>query len=259
MTLETKTIPWTRAPAPGSRRIAAFAAVTCLAFGAAAQDNSPPLPSPRGPAEPQGVANLQASAQMEVAKDVLSIALSTTREGSDAAGVQAGLKQALDAALQEARKAAKPGQIDVKTGNFSLSPRYGKDSKINGWQGSAELLLEGRDMAGIGQLAGRIGTLTVSRGGGSVSRELREQAESELTAQAIARFRAKAGEVAKQFGYAGYVVRQVNVGANEPVFMAQESMRMKTMSSMAADAPLPVEAGKATLTVNVSGSVQMLK
>jgi predicted secreted protein len=231
--------------------LAAALAVTC----AAAQDNNPPA----APGALQGVVVLQASAQAEVAKDVLSITLATTREGVDAATVQAGLKQALDAALQEARKAAKPGQLEVQTGNFSLSPRYGKDGRINGWQGSAELLVEGRDMAAIGQLAGRIGTLSVARVGSSVSRELSEQTESELTAQAIARFRAKAGEVARQFGYAGHVVRQVNVGANPPVFMAQESMRLKTMSAMVADAPLPIEAGKATVTVTVNGSVQMLK
>ena len=38
--------------------------------------------------------------------------------------VQAQLKQALDAALAEAKKAARPGQVDVQTGNFSLFPRY---------------------------------------------------------------------------------------------------------------------------------------
>lgn len=239
----------------GAGRLLVSLAAALAVFPAAAQDNNPPV----APGALQGVVVLQASAQAEVAKDVLSIVLATTREGVDASTVQAGLKQALDAALQEARKAVKPGQLDVQTGNFSLSPRYGKDGRINGWQGSAELLLEGRDMAGIGQLAGRIGTLSVARVGSSVSRELSEKTESELTAQAIARFRAKAGEVARQFGYASHVVRQVNVGANQPVFMAQESMRSRTMSSMAADAPLPIEAGKATVTVNVSGSVQMLK
>ncbi len=207
---------------------------------------------------PQGVVNLQASAHLDVAKDVLAIAMTTTREGPDALAVQAGLKQALDAALQEAKKVAKPGQLDVQTGPFSLSPRYGKDNKVSGWVGSAELLIEGRDMAAIGQLAGRISTLTVGRVNSSISRELREKTESDLLAQAIARFRAKAAEVAKQFGYSNHVVREVSVGANEPVFVGQDAVRMRSMV-VSSDAALPVEAGKATLTVNVSGSVQMLK
>lgn len=236
----------------GTRALWACTAAVSLSMSAAQAQDIAPAPL-------QGVVNLQASAQVEVSKDVLAIALSTTREGTDASKVQASLKQALDAALQEARKVAQPGQLDVQTGNFSLSPRYGKDGRINGWQGSAELLVEGRDMAAIGELAGRIGGLSVARVSSSVSRELRERTESELTAQAIARFRAKAAEVARQFGYADHVVRQVSVGANEQVFIAQKAMRMEAMAPMSADAPLPLEGGKATVTVNVSGSVQMLK
>src|SRR4051812_12028643 len=76
------------------------------------------------PAPLQNVVGLQATATLEVTKDVLSVTLSTTRDGTDAAGVQAGQKQALDAALAEAKKVARPGQIEVQTGNFSLFPRY---------------------------------------------------------------------------------------------------------------------------------------
>ena len=67
---------------------------------------------------------LSASASVEVAKDLLAVTFSTTQEGTDANAVQAQLKQALDAALAEAKKAARPGQVDVQTGNFSLYPRY---------------------------------------------------------------------------------------------------------------------------------------
>jgi len=75
-------------------------------------------------APPQGVLGLSASASVEVAKDVLTVAFATTKEGADANLVQAQLKEALDAALAEARKVAKPGQLDVQTGNFSIYPRY---------------------------------------------------------------------------------------------------------------------------------------
>src|SRR6218665_291325 len=87
--------------------------------------------------------SLSASASAEVVRDVLGVSFSTTREGVDAAAVQTALKQALDAALAEARKVAKPGQVDVQTGGFSLYPRHDpKTGKINGWQGSTELQVE---------------------------------------------------------------------------------------------------------------------
>ena len=117
-------------------------------------------------AQPQGVVALSASVTTEVTKDLLSVTFSTTREGADAASVQTLLKQALDTALAEAKKVAKPGQIDVQTGNFSLFPRYApKVGGITGWQGSAELVVEGKDIPGIAQLAGRITTLSIDRVG----------------------------------------------------------------------------------------------
>lgn len=218
------------------------------------------LPAHAAPdAPPRERLSLSASASAEVTRDLLGVAFSTTREGTDAAGVQTALKQALDAALAEARKVAKPGQVDVQTGSFSLTPRYDpKTGKINGWQGSAELLVEGRDAGSIAQLAGRVNTLTITRVGYSLSREAREKAEADISAQAIARYRAKAADYARQFGYGGYVVGEVNVSADEPA--PRPMMMMKAMrATVAADEALPTEAGKAVVTVNVSGTVQLTK
>ncbi|MBL8279128.1 MAG: SIMPL domain-containing protein [Pelomonas sp.] len=202
--------------------------------------------------------SLSASASADVTRDVLGVSFSTTREGADAASVQTALKQALDAALAEARKLAKPGQVDVQTGSFSLYPRNDpKTGKLNGWQGSAELIVEGRDTAAIAQLTGRITTLSIARVGYSLSREAREKAEGEITAQAISRYRAKAADYARQFGYGSYVVGDVAVNSDEAG--PQRPMMMKAMRMGAADEALPTEAGKATVTVTVSGSVQLTK
>ncbi|MGS0754155.1 SIMPL domain-containing protein [Roseateles sp. GG27B] len=136
--------------------------------------------------------NLTASASVEVARDVLGVTFSTTKEGIDAAAVQSALKQALDAALAEARKIAKPGQVDVQTGNFSLYPRYAAKGGISGWQGTAELLVEGLDTAAIAQLTGRIGSMAIARVGYSLSKEQREKVEGEVVVQAITRYKARA-------------------------------------------------------------------
>ena len=228
----------------------ALALCTVLAAANAAADTLPP---------PLGVVSLSASASLEVTKDLLGITLNTTREGQDAASVQSQLKQALDAALTEAKKAAKPGQLEVQTGGFSLSPRYTSKGVINGWQGSTELIVEGRDMQAIGQLTGRITTLTISRVAYSLSRELREKTEGEVSAQAIARYRAKAADYAKQFGYGSYVVREVNVSSNEQPGVPAPMYRAKAMSVTSSDESLPVEAGKGVVTVSVNGTVQMNK
>ena len=228
---------------------ATLAALAALGSPASAQ-NLPP---------PEGVVSLSSSATVEIAKDLLSVGFSTQREGQDAGAVQSQLKQALDAALTEARRVAKPGQVEVQAGNFSLYPRYSAKGTVNGWTGTAAMSVEGRDMQAIGQLTGRITTMTIQRVGYALSRETREKVEGEVTAQAISRYRAKAADYAKQFGYAGYVVREVNVagGESSPPDMPM-LMRAKTMSA-AADEALPVEPGKGLVTVNVNGTVQMTR
>jgi predicted secreted protein len=209
------------------------------------------------PAPPHGAVGLSASASVEVPRDLLSITFSTTREGPDAAAVQSQLKQALDAALAEARKAVRPGQLDVQTGNFSIYPRTAPKGGISGWQGTAELVVEGRDLPAIAQLTGRIGTLTVARVAYGLSREAREQAEAEVASQAIARYRAKAADYARQFGHSSYAIREVNVNSNEPPPLPRPYAMQGRAMAASVDEALPVEAGKAAVTVTVSGTIQL--
>ncbi len=205
----------------------------------------------------QNVAQLSASGTVEVQQDLLSITMNTTREGADASTVQNQLRLALEAALAEAKKTAQPGQMDVRTGNFSLYPRSGRDGKINGWQGSTELVLEGRDFARITSAAGKIQTLTMGNVGFALSREQRARVEGEAQAQAIERFKAKAADIARSFGFAGYTLREVSISANDQGFTPRPRMMAMEAKSDMAQAAIPVEAGKSTVLVNVSGSVQM--
>lgn len=204
---------------------------------------------------PLNVVSLSASASVEVTKDVLGVTFATSRDGSDAAAVQAQLKAAVDAVLAEARKIARPGEVEVHTGAFALHPRYAPKGGINGWQGSAEVIVEGKDIAAIAALAGRVQAMPVARVGFSLSREAREKVDADVTAQAIARFRARADFVARQFGFGAWSIREVAVNTEQPP-VGVPMMRMQA-GAMAADAALPVEAGKATVTASVSGSVQL--
>ena len=206
---------------------------------------------------PQNVVQLSANAAVEAQQDILTITMNTTREAADANTVQAQLKTALDTALTEAKKNAAPGQLDVRTGNFSLYPRYGKDSKINGWQGSTELVLEGRDFAKISSTAGKIQTLTLGNVGFSLSREQRNKVETEAQQIAIERFRAKASDIAKSFGMTNYSLREVTVNAGDQGYSPRPRMAEMSMKMASADAAVPVEAGKSTVIVTVSGSVQL--
>lgn len=209
---------------------------------------------------PENVVGLSASATLEVPRDWLTVVFSTTREGPEAGGVQTQLKQALDAALAEARKVAKPGELEVSSGNFSLHPRYSPKGGSNGWTGSTELVVQGRDMAAVAQLTGRIQSLSIARLNYSLSRAAMEKVEADVTAQAVGRFRAKATQTAQLFGFTGYLLREVQVGGGEaPMPYQPQMMKARVAAAPMADESLPVEAGKATVTVNVSGSIQLTK
>jgi predicted secreted protein len=207
----------------------------------------------------ENVVSFSTSANLEVTKDLLSVTLQVVRDGTDAATVQSGLKQVLDAALADAKKSAVPGQMEVRTGNFSLNPRYGRDGKINGWQGQAELVLEGKDLPRVAQTAGRLNGMNVVNVSQSLSRELTEKHDAQVTADAIQKFRVRAAELAKQFGFAGYTLREVNVQSVEQVNPPRPMYRMNAEAAAMSSAPVPVEAGRGTLTSTVSGSVVLTK
>ena len=207
-------------------------------------------------AAPQNVVSLSATATMEVQKDLLTLVFAASREGPDAGQVQAQLKQALDEALAVARKAAQPGQVEVQTGNFSIHPRYTAKGP-SGWSGSAELVVEGRDMGAVSQLAGRIQSMTIARSSFGLSREKRQQVDAELTAQAVAQFKARAAELARLVGFAGFALREVTVqGVDLPPMQPMPRMALAAAAPGAGGA-LPFEAGKATVSASVSGSVQL--
>lgn len=211
------------------------------------------------PAAPSNVVQIAASGFMEVQQDWLTMRLNTTETGPDAATVQNQLKVALEAALRVARAQAQPGGLEVSSGRFNIYPRYGSGGKINGWQGTTELVLEGRDVARISETAGKISTLTLGGVGFSLSRQASQQLESQVQAQAIERFKARAAEVAKGFGFAGYTLREVSISSADQGNEMQVRPRMMAMEAKAAasDAPVPVEAGKSMVNVTVSGSIQL--
>ena len=123
-------------------------------------------------AQTEGVLTLTSSATVQVPNDWIAVQFSISRDGTDSAAVQAALKSALGAALEQANRVAKPdGHVEVQGGGFSLQPRFDNKGRINGWTGSTEMSVQGRDMAAIAALAGQVTTMNVSSLDYSVSRE----------------------------------------------------------------------------------------
>jgi predicted secreted protein len=211
---------------------------------------------------PMNMVSLSASGFLEVQQDWLTVRMNVTREGGDAASVQTQLKTAVDSALATARGAAAANQqMQVRSGNFGVYPRYDKSGKISNWTGNAELILDGRDFTRIARTAGQITSMTIAGMDFSLSREAQQKLETDVQALAIERFRARATDVAKGFGMSSYRLGEISISSADQMegrVFARSAMAMEASKVLSSKAePMAVEPGNSKVNVTVSGTVQL--
>jgi predicted secreted protein len=207
-------------------------------------------------AQPSGVLSLAAQASADVPQDVVDITLFYEQEAQDPASLTSVLNQRADAALRQAKGV---DNVTAHSGSFTVYPSTDRDGRISAWRGRTEVVLESKDFTAASKLAGKMSdSMQVGSVTFSLSPEAQRAAEQKLSTQAIASFKQQAQSSAQAFGYSGYAIREVNIGHNgsspRPVMM----MAARNMSADAKmSAPMALEGGTSTVTVNVSGSVQM--
>ena len=177
------------------------------------------------------------------------------QDGSDPVALQSQLKATLEAALSSLRPRLQAQQLEVRSGQFDIYPRHNAQGRVIGWQGQADLVVEGRDFAQVSQLAGNLPRMSVAQADFSLSREGRQQLEAEVQSQAVQNFRQRAQALAKDFGFAGYTLRQVNVSSvDRPEPGVQPRLMMAADATASpAQAPIPLVAGKEEVRITVSG------
>ena len=207
-------------------------------------------------AQPSGVLSLAAQASADVPQDVVDITLFYEQEAQDPASLTSVLNQRADAALRQAKGV---DNVTAHSGSFTVYPSTDRDGRISAWRGRTEVVLESKDFAAASKLAGKMSdSMQVGSVAFSLSPEAQRAAEQKLSTQAIASFKQQAQSSAQAFGYSGYAIREVNIGHNGS---SPRPVMMMAARSMGADAkmsaPMALEGGTSTVTVNVSGSVQM--
>ncbi|MFT4434950.1 SIMPL domain-containing protein [Caballeronia sp. 15715] len=206
--------------------------------------------------QPSGVLSLAAQASADVPQDVVDITLFYEQEAQDPASLTSALNQRADAALRQAKGV---DNVTAHSGSFTVYPSTDRDGRISAWRGRTEVVLESKDFAAASKLAGKMSdSMQVGSVTFSLSPEAQRAAEQKLSTQAIASFKQQAQSSAQAFGYSGYAIREVNIGHNGS---SPRPVMMMAARSMGADAkmsaPMALEGGTSTVTVNVSGSVQM--
>lgn len=206
---------------------------------------------------PAGVLSLSAEAVTEVPTDVVQLTLAAEQEGAEPSAISSALSAHTQAVLAQAKRTS---GVEAQSGGFTIHPSTDRNGRISTWRGRSEVILKSKDFAAVSKLAGELANqMQVQNVAFSLSREARQATEAKLAEQAVSAFRDKAQVSTKLFGYSGYTIREVSM--NDSGGVVPPTPRMYSAKAMSADAgaPIPMEGGKAHVTVSVNGSVQMVK
>ncbi len=226
-----------------------FLSIALLAVDARADDRVVPLAD---------VLRIEATVASEVAPDLAVVTLAIVREGGDVAPLTRDVNETLARAFADAKGV--PGVI-AANGGYSTFPRFdsrGSGSTRTGWQVRAEMILKSKDFDALGALVGKLSqTLQISGSSFEISPELRAQEGSSLIDRGARAFQDRALAATRAFGYAGYSIREVQVGSPGQSGGGRPMVVMDAVASSRSVAPLPVESGRVTLSLTVSGSLLM--
>ncbi|AZU55288.1 DUF541 domain-containing protein [Ralstonia pseudosolanacearum] len=205
---------------------------------------------------PSGVLSLDAQAVAEVPTDTVTLTLGAEQDGADPGAISASLSRKTEDVIAQAKRTA---GVQAETGGFNIYPNTDRNGKISVWRGRAEVRITSKDFAAASKLAGQLANqMQVQNVNFTLSREARTAAETKLVDQAVSTFRDKAQVTTKLFGYTSYAIREVRVSEGSTPSSRTWALRAAAMTD-SSPVPVPIEGGKAQVTVTVSGAVQMLK
>jgi predicted secreted protein len=194
-----------------------------------------------------------AAAEEQVSNDTLVAVIYVQREGQQQAGVADAVNQEMRWALDAAKRAA---GVKVQTLGYTTSPVY-RNQTITGWRARQSLRLESREAGALTKLLGTLQErLAVESVSYTVSPEARAAVEERLIAQAIAAFEKRAALIAKESSRDGYRLVRMDIATGDfhPPPIPFHGALMRAEAAVAEPAVAP---GEQTLTVTVSGTIEL--
>ena len=198
--------------------------------------------------------SLNESAHTEVDNDLLVAVLFAQAEGKDAAMPADEVNRIMDWAVNLAKSHP---EVKVQTLGYHSHAIY-KNNAIRGWRVNQSLRLESRDSRLLGDLIASLQEqLQVQSIGYQVSDEQRRKHLDGLTAEALARFQARAEHIAKSLGRSGYRVVRLNISDSRHNPMPVARGMMMEAGADQAVAPARIEAGTRKMTISVNGEIEL--
>lgn len=198
--------------------------------------------------------NFQVSATKEVENDTLVAVMYHERSGQQPTSLADDVNKTIAWAVELAKKNS---AIKVQTLNYRQEPLY-KNQTVTGWRVRQSIRLESTDAAALSTLIGELQQrLSIASLHYTVSLDVRRDVEDLLIVQALDRFKHRGKLISDELGRPDYRLVSIDINTSGA---SPKPMRMRSVSAMSESssvAPPTLEAGVQTITVQVSGSIEL--
>lgn len=209
---------------------------------------------PEKPQHPE--LQLNAEAIAVVATDELVVTLASEQEGAVVAALNSAVLKQLNDALALAKKV--PG-VEARLSSLHTNPNWESGGKRKGWRVRGELVLRGKNLSALSELAGKLGeTLQFVGAQYRVSPELQAKTREALISEAAEAFKVKARASAKALGFNEMEISNVSLSDGIHAAPPVSFKGRGTMMAMTAESGgLPTEGGTERVSVTFSGTVKL--
>ncbi len=205
--------------------------------------------------------SVSASANGEVANDLMAASLAVEHEDRDSATLANRVNADMAWALEQVRQFP---AVNARSGNYSTWPQYSKKRddngpRIIGWRSRQVLQLESDDFPAMRKAIKALQEKLQMRGLSLRPKpETRDAREEDLIADALNAFQQRASLVQATMGASGFRVVNVDIntdsrGGRPPVMHRMEA----DVSSMKVATEPAIAAGTSRITVHVHGRIQL--
>jgi predicted secreted protein len=196
---------------------------------------------------------LQAQQIESVSNDTMHVTLNTFGEARDPAGLAARINEDMEWALGIAKRQE---GVTAGTGGYQTYPVY-RDNVLKGWRGEQSLELEGKDSRNIGRLVGELQEkLQVKSMSFSVSDGKRTEIENRLISRALDAFKSRASIVVGNLHASGYRIVDITISTSSQRPPVPYPVGMMA-APMQAESRVAVETGESSISVMVSGTIEL--
>ena len=198
--------------------------------------------------------NFQVQESKDVDNDTLVAVMYYERSGQQPTAMADEVNKTIAWAVESAKKNK---SVKVQTLGYRQEPLY-KNQSIAGWKVRQSIRLESTDAPALSALIGELQQrLSIASLQYTVSPEVRRQVEERLIVQGLARFKGRAKLITDELGRPDYRLVNMDINTSGETVMPVRMRTMSTMAESSSVAPPTLEAGTQTISVQISGSIEL--